>query len=129
MDKKESAVRIKWISEAAYFLAEARGFAPGQELNDWLAAEKKHAEMTISHYLKVIEEDAGRITVANLHRLADSLGIHNVESLHSEKELVRAIQKASQHLACFRSNRLGICEESDCSWKNECRKLIAVWIR
>jgi Protein of unknown function (DUF2934) len=27
------------ISRAAYFLAEARGFAPGHELDDWLTAE------------------------------------------------------------------------------------------
>jgi hypothetical protein len=27
------------ISEAAYFRAEDRGFVPGQELDDWLAAE------------------------------------------------------------------------------------------
>jgi hypothetical protein len=27
------------IAEAAYFIAERRGFAPGNELNDWLAAE------------------------------------------------------------------------------------------
>ena len=27
------------IARAAYFLAEARGFAPGHELDDWLAAE------------------------------------------------------------------------------------------
>jgi hypothetical protein len=27
-------------AEAAYYLALARGFAPGQELDDWLAAEK-----------------------------------------------------------------------------------------
>lgn len=29
----------KWISEAAYFNAEIRNFAPGSELNDWLIAE------------------------------------------------------------------------------------------
>lgn len=29
------------IREAAYFLAEARGFAPGHELDDWLAAERQ----------------------------------------------------------------------------------------
>jgi hypothetical protein len=28
------------VAEAAYYLALARGFAPGQELDDWLAAEK-----------------------------------------------------------------------------------------
>jgi hypothetical protein len=27
------------IAEAAYFLAEKRGFAPGFQLEDWLAAE------------------------------------------------------------------------------------------
>jgi hypothetical protein len=27
------------ICEAAYFLSERRGFAPGHELDDWLAAE------------------------------------------------------------------------------------------
>ncbi len=32
-------VRQAMISEAAYLLAEQRGFAPGHELEDWLAAE------------------------------------------------------------------------------------------
>ena len=31
----------KLISEAAYFIAERRGFAPGSELSDWLRAEKE----------------------------------------------------------------------------------------
>ncbi|MCC7259244.1 MAG: DUF2934 domain-containing protein [Gammaproteobacteria bacterium] len=31
--------RLQLIAEAAYFRAERRGFAPGQELEDWLAAE------------------------------------------------------------------------------------------
>jgi hypothetical protein len=29
------------IAEAAYWRAERRGFAAGQELDDWLAAEKE----------------------------------------------------------------------------------------
>jgi len=29
----------RMISEAAYFLAERRGFAPGRSLDDWLQAE------------------------------------------------------------------------------------------
>jgi hypothetical protein len=32
-----------WISEAAYYRAESRGFEPGAEMDDWLAAE---AELT-----------------------------------------------------------------------------------
>ena len=31
--------RAALIAEAAYFRAERRGFAPGQETEDWLAAE------------------------------------------------------------------------------------------
>ena len=31
--------RYRMIAEAAYFRAESRGFAPGRELQDWLAAE------------------------------------------------------------------------------------------
>jgi len=33
--------RDKMIQEAAYFKAEARGFSPGHELDDWLEAEKE----------------------------------------------------------------------------------------
>lgn len=31
--------RLRMIAEAAYYRAEQRGFAPGRELEDWLAAE------------------------------------------------------------------------------------------
>jgi Protein of unknown function (DUF2934) len=34
-----SAEREKLIAEAAYWRAEKRGFAPGFQLDDWLAAE------------------------------------------------------------------------------------------
>jgi hypothetical protein len=36
-----SASREARIAEAAYWRAERRGFAAGQELDDWLAAEKE----------------------------------------------------------------------------------------
>jgi hypothetical protein len=31
--------RLNYLSTAAYYKAEARGFMPGQELGDWLEAE------------------------------------------------------------------------------------------
>lgn len=31
--------RLAYIATAAYYRAEARGFVPGQELDDWLEAE------------------------------------------------------------------------------------------
>lgn len=33
--------RGRMIAERAYFLAAERGFAPGAELDDWLAAERE----------------------------------------------------------------------------------------
>jgi Protein of unknown function (DUF2934). len=35
----DSAERRSKIALAAYFIAERRGFSPGHELDDWLAAE------------------------------------------------------------------------------------------
>lgn len=32
------------IAQAAYFIAQARGFAPGADLDDWLAAEQQLAQ-------------------------------------------------------------------------------------
>jgi len=32
-------IRYRWIAHAAYLRAEKRGFAPGHEIDDWLAAE------------------------------------------------------------------------------------------
>jgi hypothetical protein len=34
--------REQWVSECAYFRAERRGFEPGLELDDWLAAEHEY---------------------------------------------------------------------------------------
>jgi len=35
------AERMKMIAEAAYYLAQKRGFSSGNELSDWTAAEKQ----------------------------------------------------------------------------------------
>lgn len=37
--------RLSQIAMAAYYKAEARGFEPGCELNDWLVAEKELEDM------------------------------------------------------------------------------------
>jgi hypothetical protein len=36
--------RYRWIAHAAYLRAERRGFTPGQEVEDWLAAEAEFIE-------------------------------------------------------------------------------------
>jgi hypothetical protein len=48
VDVKEGAqvsTKQDLIAKAAYFHAEKRGFVPGNELQDWLEAEKELAEM------------------------------------------------------------------------------------
>lgn len=35
--------REAWIATSAYYMAEARGFAPGNEIGDWLRAEQQLA--------------------------------------------------------------------------------------
>jgi len=39
--------RHAMIAEAAFFIAQERGFTPGQELDDWLAAEQ-HVDQRLS---------------------------------------------------------------------------------
>ena len=38
---REAPNRARMIEEAAYYLAERRGFAPGHEQQDWLEAERE----------------------------------------------------------------------------------------
>ncbi|WP_291008963.1 DUF2934 domain-containing protein [Hydrogenophaga sp.] len=37
----DPAHRYLMIAEAAFFIAEARGFTPSQEFDDWIAAERE----------------------------------------------------------------------------------------
>jgi hypothetical protein len=37
--------RQQWIATAAYFRAQRRGFAPGQEVSDWVEAEAEVAAL------------------------------------------------------------------------------------
>jgi hypothetical protein len=41
--------RARMVAEQAYLLAQQRGFTPGGELADWLAAERIIAERLIQH--------------------------------------------------------------------------------
>lgn len=41
--ESDGVTQQQMVAEAAYFLAEQRGFEPGYEVNDWLQAEAKLA--------------------------------------------------------------------------------------
>jgi len=123
---KKNINRHQWIAVAAYFKAEIRNFVPGKELDDWLDAEIAYSEMLITNYVAMLAED-GPIRVVDLQQLATLIGIENTGNLVSETELVRAIQKNTKHHPCFRSVFNKQCEEQECKWKAECRKLISIW--
>lgn len=40
--KRDDHLRHEWISTAAYYKAQARGFAHGHALHDWLQAEAEY---------------------------------------------------------------------------------------
>ena len=126
--KKLDQQRQQWVSEAAYYKAMNRGFGYGGELNDWLVAEQDYLTMLINLQLNVLEED-GRISTMGLRQIAESLGVENPQLLRSEFELIRAIQDASHHRLCFQSQGSTICEETNCHWQENCRKIVAIWHR
>ena len=45
-----ASLRHDMIRDAAYFRAQARGFAPGREIEDWLAAEQDVEELIVRRY-------------------------------------------------------------------------------
>ena len=47
--------RYQKIAEAAYLMAEEQGFAPGQELRNWLEAEKQIDDWIASAKLKLVK--------------------------------------------------------------------------
>lgn len=125
----ENLTRHQWISDAAYFKAEIRNFAPGRELDDWLAAENDYVRMLVAHYLSIAEED-GVMTIVGLKQLAQAVGAENSDGINLKIELIQAIQNAIDHRPCFRPGPGMVCpKKDDCQWKAECRKLIAEWRR
>ena len=107
---EESKARHQWISVAAYYKAEDRGFTPGLELDDWLAAEKDYAEMLITLYLSSVEED-GVMTIVSLRQLAKAIGVQDSERLDLKVDLIRAIQDISRIRPCFQLDLNNICDE------------------
>jgi hypothetical protein len=62
------------IKEAAYFQAEKRGFAPGHEQADWLAAERHVDEMlnNMQQAAQVLQADQAAVNSARRNRKAAS---------------------------------------------------------
>ncbi len=64
----------------------------------------------------------------DVKRVAERRGI-NTHRL-DKREVVRAIQRASNSNECFGTNQVTACSHySDCPWKNDCLILSGVQIR
>lgn len=121
--------RQQWISDAAYYKAKARNFAPGHEITDWLEAEQEYIEMLVDLFLSVFRED-GSMSMMGLRQLAEAIGVYKPECIVSEPELIRLIQTTSHHDPCFRIKTGKLCEDqAGCQWNTECQKLVAEWRR
>jgi Protein of unknown function (DUF2934) len=125
----DSISRQQWISDAAYFKAEARGFNTDYITTDWLEAEHDYIEMLVDLYLSVFREDDA-MTITGLRQLAKAIGVYKPECIVSVPELICLIQVASHRSPCFRTKLDELCKDQDgCQWKTECQKLVAEWRR
>lgn len=93
--------------------------------DDGVDAKNNPARVQIALYLAQASEDG--ITVTGLRQLATAVGVAKPELMTLKTELIRAIQRASQHRACFRANPGMPCSEKGCQWRGECKKIMADW--
>lgn len=98
---------------------------PGGETKNTTIAS---IQAEVSAHMHHFDEDGG-MNRANLHRLARAIGIESPDQISTKTELIRAIQAASHQRPCFRSDQYMLCQDDDCIWKMECKKLIAEWMR
>ena len=93
-------------------------------------AEIDSKEHLVQSYLLRSMEDGG-ISISSLQELAILVGVANSRHLNTEVELIREIQKATQHRPCFRTTYQQPCDdpEYECPWREECQKILATWCR
>lgn len=63
-----------------------------------------------------------------LQQLACALGLGAYAAHASQTELIRTIQTIRGGEPCFSTDKRYDCAE-DCEWRQNCRKLRAVWLR
>lgn len=69
------------------------------------------------------------MNIKALQVLAGDAGIGNSADYLSQKTLVRAIQKVRGEEPCFLTDKRYACKNEECEWRENCRKLVAVWLR
>lgn len=110
LEEPTNLTRHQWVSVAAYFKAEKRGFKAGKEIDDWLEAELEHINFLVDLFVLHSKEDGG-MTLAGLQKLAILIGIAHAKTIKSEKEIIHLIQKASKTPSCFHSKETTFCDD------------------
>lgn len=68
------------------------------------------------------------MTLMELQQLARDLGVKEYATHTSQTELVRMIQALRGNEPCFSTDKRYDCTDV-CEWRQNCRKLRAVWLR
>lgn len=76
----------------------------------------------------LVEEIMSSHSVTQLMNIASTLGIQSYPQPTSEIELIRSIQLLYKEEPCFATDKRHDCAEM-CEWRQDCRKLKAVWLR
>jgi len=93
-----------------------------------MTSSTEQIKSQIKSFLLRCNEDGG-MSITDLQKLANSIGVKNSERIHTEIALVHEIQNSLQHRACFKIQHISLCDDTECQWRKECQKLIAVWCR
>lgn len=68
------------------------------------------------------------MTLRELQQLACDFGLKEYATHTSQTELIRAIQALRGEEPCFSTDKRYDCTDV-CEWRQNCRKLRAVWLR
>jgi hypothetical protein len=70
-----------------------------------------------------IEKKGGIVKFQSVQSMAKAMGVPIYR--RKKVDLIRVIQTAEGNLACFGTERVAICEEGDCLWRQDCLSLSA----
>lgn len=68
------------------------------------------------------------MTLAELRQMACDLGLRECTAHKSQTELIRTVQSLRGDEPCFSTDKRYDCDEI-CEWRQNCRKLRAIWLR
>jgi len=56
--------------------------------------------------------------INDVRKMAKKMGINTYGV--KKKDIIRAVQRAENNIACFATERVESCNEEKCSWRDDC---------